>query len=317
MISGTDRPRRHPWYRAAADRDAVLFDYGGQVVRVTGPGAGSLLSALLPYLDGRHSVEEIEQHLADWETPAVRQAISVLVSNGVATIEPDQGPATEDEHLLAILLGTPDARAAMGDAGVGVVGTGRLADAVAGLCERSDIGRLERVAWSGAPREPCDLVIAAPDGTDLPYLGAWNLLMLERRQVWLPVVPFDGVLAAVGPLVIPRETACYACTRIRRRSMLEDPDLAELYEDRPAYLPMGPAVTSLAAGLAVHLVLRWVIRRDPRIPGMLFALSLSPHPEIRGHEVLPVPRCPACRAGRDHRPSPWQPPDLSPGGSSI
>jgi bacteriocin biosynthesis cyclodehydratase domain-containing protein len=275
------------------------------------------MSALLPYLDGRHSVEEIELHLVDWETPAVRQAISVLVSNGIATIEPDRDSATEDEHLLGVLLGTADTQVAIGEAGVGVAGTGRLADAVAGLCERSDIGRLERIGWAEAPSELCDLVIAAPDGQDLPYLGAWNRLMLERRQVWLPVVPFDGVLAAAGPLVIPGETACYACTRIRRRSMLEDPDLAELYDDCPAYLPMGPAVTSLAAGLTVHLVLRWVTRRDPRIPGMLFAISLSPHPEIRGHEVLPVPRCPACRAGRDHLPSPWQPPGLTPGGSSI
>lgn len=308
MISPHDRPFLYPWFRAVPDGAAYLFEYGGSVVRVTGPQAVPLLSALLPHLDGRETVEELQGRLPRWDPATVAQALSVLLSNGVITLvapAPPRAEDAEDEHLLTALLGAGTGARSFSDASVGVVGEGAVAETALALAERSGIGRLRRLGWGRDPGEPLDLVLAAPSGGDLRLIEEWNALMLSRRQPWLPVFPFDGVCAAVGPLVLPGETACSTCLRIRRHSALRDPELAERYEAVPAYRPVGGAVASLLAGLAVHVTLRWISRRDPQVAGMLFALRLRPHPDIQAHEVHPVPRCPACRRRPGHTPAPW------------
>lgn len=305
MISPRDRPFRHPWFRAVPDGAAYLFEYGGSVVRMTGPEAVPLLSALLPLLDGSGTVEEIQRRLPRWDPAVVTQALSVLSTNGVITLVDSAPSCAEDEHLLAALLGGGKGIRSLSDCGLGVVGEGDLAETVLAVSERCGIGRLRRLQWGRDPDEALDLVLAAPADGDLARLEEWNALMLRRVQPWLPVLPFDGVCASVGPLVLPGETACSICLQIRRRSALHDPDLAQRYEAVPAFRPVGSAVASLVAGLAVHLAARWVSRRDPQVVGMLFAVRLRPHPDVQAHEVHPVPRCPACRRRPGHTPAPW------------
>lgn len=303
MISSGARPYRYPWFRAIEDRDAFLFEYGGRVVRIGGAEAVPLLSTLLPHLDGRQTVAEIRRSLPGWDEARIAQALSVLLSNGIVALTGAPAPEEQEEHLLTALMGPPESGRAISLARVGVVGSGDLARAVSTLFEQSGLRDVRASSWDGSP-DPCDLVIAAADGQDLPRLDAWNRLMLERGQPWLVVLPFDGVYGSVGPLIVPGETACYACLRLRRRSVLEDPQLAEVYDGRPAYHPMGAAVTSLMAGLAVHLGLRWIARRDAWSVGILYAVGLMPQPGVGAHEVFPVPRCPVCRASR-HTPAPW------------
>jgi bacteriocin biosynthesis cyclodehydratase domain-containing protein len=187
---------------------------------------------------------------------------------------------------------------------------------VSALCAQTGLGSVQAVAAGDGTGERLDLVIAAADGADLPHLEAWNRWMLERQQPWLLVLPFDGTYGAVGPLFVPEETACYACLRCRRRSVVEDPSAAEVYDERPASHPVGPAVTSFQAGLAVHLAERWITRRDAAIAGILFAVGLIPHPSVTAHEVFPVPRCAACRPLAQHTPASWYPAedDAAPGG---
>lgn len=308
MISDGDRLRVHPWFRAARDGEAYLFEYGGRLTRITGDNAVSLLSVLLPLLDGSRTMVEIQHDLSNWAPGVIAQALSVLMANGiVASDGAIDDSAGGEEHLLTAIMGPREVGAAIAEAHIGVMGTGTLARAVGALFREAGVDHLTVLRDEEAILDPLDLVAAAADGTDLPHLEAWNRSMLERNQPWLLVVPFDGVYGAVGPLFIPAETACYACLRTRRRSVLEDPDLAPAYDERPAYRPMGAAVTSLMAGLAVHLALRWVTRRDAAVPGILYAVGLLPQPSVTAHEVFPVPRCPACRPMAQHTPAPWHP----------
>jgi len=262
-------------------------------------------------MDGRLTVEEIQHRLGDWEGEAVVQALSVLSGNGIIALGGPPTPAGEDGDLLTAIMGGRENDAPVDRARVGVIGTGSLAQAVARLFSQSGIEPASPVTGDDASG-PLDLVVAAAQGEDLSRLESWNRRMLERRQSWLLVLPFDGAYGTVGPLFIPGETACYACFQTRRRSVLEDPDVARVYDERPAYHPMGVAVTSLIAGLAVHLALRWILRRDAWIGGMLYAVGLMPHPTISPHEVWPVPRCPVCRPTSQHSPAPWFPEQAEP-----
>jgi len=307
VITISDRPYCYPWVRAIQDGDAYLFEYGGTITRVTGPSAVPLLSALLPRLTGARTVEEIQRDLSAWEGAEIRQALSVLLSNGIIAVAGDVPGMREDEHLLLALLGPPTSESPVQASQVGVAGGGGLAHAVRQLCEHAGVRGVHALAWDNTPAEPCDLVIAAADGRDLPHLHEWNRRMLAAGQRWLLVLPFDGLYGAVGPLFIPGETSCYACLQIRRRSVLEDAELARAYDDLPAARPMGGALTAVLAGLAVHVGLRWLAYRDARIAGILYAVHLIPQPAVSGHEVFPVPRCPACRSSGLRTPSPWYP----------
>lgn len=312
MISGGDRPFRYPWFRAMPHHDGYLFEYGGQIVKIAGLRAVPLLSELLPLLDGRRTVEEIHRALPDWDRAAITRVLTLLADNGLMAWTGPPEVTNEEEHLLTALGALREGEPVVSRSRLGVVGSGALADEVSGLCRRSGVMHLVPLAWDMGPTEELDLVIAAPDGKDLPHLDRWNHLMLDRRRPWILVLPFDGVFGAVGPLFIPGETACYACLRTRRRSVLSDPELAAAYDERPAYFPMGASLTSVMVGLAVHVGLRWIARRDAWMAGILFAVELSPYPRLSAHEVLPVPRCPACRPMAQHRPSPWPRADISP-----
>ncbi|HEY6103729.1 MAG TPA: TOMM precursor leader peptide-binding protein [bacterium] len=308
MISGSDRFHVSPWFRAARDGDAYLFEYGGRLVRVTGREAVPLLSALLPLLDGSRTVAELQRCLRGWGPGVIAQALSVLMSSGVITpVGAMIDDADSEEQLFAAILGPHVTGRPINEAHIDVLGGGTLARRVDALLREAGTGRVTTVQSDDAMPSVPDLVIAAVDGADLPRLEAWNREMLERGQAWLLVLPFDGVYGAVGPLFIPPETACYACLRTRRRSVLEDPDLAVAYDERPAHHPMGAAVCSLMAGLAVHIALRWTTRRDASVVGMLYAVGLTPQPSVTAHEVFPVPRCAACRPMAQHTPAPWHP----------
>ncbi|MDQ7843931.1 MAG: TOMM precursor leader peptide-binding protein [Armatimonadota bacterium] len=311
MIPADARPRLYPWFRVVRDRDAYLFEYGGQLVRIAGPQAVPLLTALLPLIDGRLTVEEIQRRLGEWDGEAVVRVLSALKGNGIVAVAGSSPLSGEDGDLLTAIMGGRENDAPVDRARVGVLGTGSLAQAVTRLISASGVVAARAVTVDDPPTT-LDLVVVAVQGEDLSRLDSWNRRMLECRQSWLLVLPFDGAYGTVGPLFIPGETACYACFQTRRRSVLEDPDIARLYDDLPAYHPMGAGVTSLLAGLAVHLALRWILRRDAWIGGMLYAVGLMPHPTVSAHEVWPVPRCPVCRPLSQHTPAPWFPEQAEP-----
>jgi bacteriocin biosynthesis cyclodehydratase domain-containing protein len=305
LISNGDRLRVYPWFRAARDGDAYLFEYGGRLVRIAGDHAVPLLSALLPLLDGSRTVEEVERRLDGWERSAIVQALSVLADNGIIASAGAIEHVEDGEALLAAIMGPREAGTAINQAHIGVMGSGALARTVAELFRQSGVARVTSVRVDDALPGALDLVTAAADGPDLRHLDAWNRSMIECGQPWLLVLPFDGLYGSVGPLFIPPETACYACLRTRRRSVLEDPELADAYDEQQADHPMGAAVVSLMAGLAVHLALRWITRRDASVAGMLYAVGLLPRPSVTAHEVFPVPRCAACRPMAQHTPAAW------------
>jgi len=67
---------------------------------------------------------------------------------------------------------------------------------------------------------------------------------------------------------------------------------------------MPAAASTIAAGLAALICLRWLGARDPTLPGAFYALELQGTLALTRHRVLRVPRCPACGAPPPP-PSPW------------
>jgi bacteriocin biosynthesis cyclodehydratase domain-containing protein len=168
-----------------------------------------------------------------------------------------------------------------------------VADHVARLLRMSGVEDLEHRPVAGSA-DGERLAIVAPDAAELPSLSDWNEAALAARAPWLVVLPFDGRFAAVGPLFVPGETACYECYRIRRASNLAYPEEFWLLEQSRRPRPVAPALVSAVAGVAALVAMRWLVDRDAALPGLLAALEPGGFPTLSTHHVYRVPRCPAC-----------------------
>jgi len=289
------RPLLAPWYRLVGVDDRMLLEHGQTVVVLEGGAVRTLLPALLPLLDGTRTIDELVMRLGVVARPAIEGALDVLAEHGLLVEGPPLTPELRAAaHAVAAAYGIAPGVAArrLQGAVVGVVGSAPAALEIARLLRLAGIGGVRRSRWHG--REPVDVAVVVPAGDELERLGSWNRTALTNERVWLPVVPYDGRFAAVGPLVIPGESCCYECVRRRRASNIEYGEHLDELEALPTAAVADAGLATIVAGVAAHLVLRFVGGCDTSLPGVLFAVEARPALSVGEHPVLRHPRCPAC-----------------------
>jgi bacteriocin biosynthesis cyclodehydratase domain-containing protein len=300
-----------PWYRVYQHEDQVIFHYGDSVICLKGRAAGDILTRLLPVLDGRHSVDDIAS-ISNEDAKVVNAAINLLerydlLMNGSAPAENDELARTS-VFLSAIggVSATQSIHERLAAARVEIIGSSNAAsELLRGLHGSGIVG-----AYSGSvsdfAEEPADLTIVAPSTSEVSLLRDINKTAIAKRRPWLQLLPYDGRFAAIGPLFVPGETACYECFQLRRASNVKySKEYLKLDEARSAFEQCMP-LDMMAAGLGVLYALRWIGANDPALVGRLIALQPLSDRGISTHDVLRVPRCPAC-AGVVNvtAPSPW------------
>jgi bacteriocin biosynthesis cyclodehydratase domain-containing protein len=309
------RPALTPWYRVLSRDGKLLLQYGETLVSFEGRAAVRLLPALLPLLDGTRTVDEIVEVLGRPVRRAVEHALGLLHEHRLLT-EPAAEAAAESERRSAEFLAATDplGRSPAGlletirAAVVGVAGEGVLAAEVASSLRRSGVRAVERVLLAPEPAElrGFQLAVAAPAGEQLPSLAAWNQTALSAGVPWLQVLPFDGLLGAVGPLYVPGDTGCYECFRLRRASNADYGRELLALREVAAPLPAAVGVDQTLAGLAATFALRWLAHGEQFLPGTWYALELGVRPALGAHVLYRVPRCPACSGlGQAAEPVPW------------
>ncbi len=298
------RPLLAPWYRIADDGERLVLEFAQRVVLLEGAAARKLLPRLLPLLDGTRTAEDLAGYLGSAVRPAIDRALETLAEHDLLIEGPDAPPASRRAaHVVAAAYGLEPADAVqrLGTAVVGVVGSAPAGIEIARLLHAEGVATVLLAEWSGSTA--ADLLVVSPEADEVDALLAWNRHVLEEPRRWLPVLPFDGRMAAIGPLIVPWETCCYECLLRRRAANLEYGELLAEIEAVPVAADGGALLGRLAACLAAHLVIRWVIGRDTAVAGVLYALETRPGPRITEHPVLRVPRCPAC-SPVERRPSP-------------
>lgn len=297
-------PLLKPWYRLAATPEGMLLEHGRSTVAFGGAAATRLLPVLLPLLDGERTVDEIVALVGRPAEPAVDNALALLARHGLLTNGPplatEMPPALRRTALyLSQHAPDPPARIAERLAGARVLleGDRELTAAVARLLSRSGIER------SGD--DPTFVATATAVAGDL-LPEHRNALALDTRIAWLPYGCFDGRSAGVGPLIVPRETACYQCLVLRRDGSTGC--AAELRSLRgvPVTALVGPALIALVAAIAAERIVRWIGVRDPALPGAVVSVEVAPALVVSDELLLRVPRCPACSGlAETGQPVPW------------
>src|SRR4051812_6905284 len=278
MTSIPENPHLKPWYRVAWEDDRLVLEYAHRAVVFEGAAVARLLPPLLPLLDGTRSVDGIVAELGEAAAPAVAAALELFEAHGLLTEGPPPGGPPSHASTAAFLAATlpqqpstSAVRAELARAVVAVAGAASAADRVASVLDDSGVGSVLVVAELAAAEAP--FVVAVPAPAQLADLPALNERLLAVATPWLPVLPFDGRLAVLGPLFLPGESACYECYRLRRAANSPFADEFWLLEQTAAAYPSSPALDTALAGLASHLVLRWLAARDRTLPATMFALE--------------------------------------------
>jgi bacteriocin biosynthesis cyclodehydratase domain-containing protein len=299
-----------PWYRLSLGGRGMVLRYGASVLEFEGAAATRLLPRLLPLLDGTRRVDDVVAYLGEPIRPAVERAVALLHEQRLLTeaapARLPAGPRRAAQLLAATDVldrGVGGVSARLASASVSLLGEAPIARAVARLLRESGVGEVRRSAWDDP--STAELVVVAPSGAELPRVREWNVRALSEGMPWLQLLPFDGLLAAVGPLIVPGDTACHECYLLRRAANLSSLRFGPERVEQGVH-PSGPALDAVVAGLAATLALRWLALSDTLVPGVVLAVEQTPEPAFSRHILYRVPRCPACSGGRGRASlAPW------------
>jgi bacteriocin biosynthesis cyclodehydratase domain-containing protein len=241
----------------------------------------------------------LEAAMEGFGDPEVRSEVlagivTLLKSRRIVTAESTNAPGSIDpiHTWLNHLAWTPDGAAPV----CRLWGSGLLQAALRSLLGEVGVACTEDEA---APVAAHELIVLCLDKPDDGRLRQVNRRAVEADAAYLPVV-LDRHLVAIGPLVLPRATACYEClyhrVRAGRRNLEAFEAVAER-DHRPSRLAAQFAAASAAAvivrflaGSAFDLHMAAVVRHN-----LLTGSS--------GHTVaLKVPRCPVCGQANMRKP---------------
>ena len=136
-----------------------------------------------------------------------------------------------------------------------------------------------------------DLMVYCPDNFDPAFCEWLNRVCLEISQPLL-LYHRKPLEIDIGPLILPRETACYICYDRRQKAAKTNSELfvSEIDPDAPRFnFPLG---TDLLALEAIKFLSR---AAEPVTYGRLWRMNLLSG-SLESHAVLKLPRCPACGA---------------------
>lgn len=149
-----------------------------------------------------------------------------------------------------------------------------------------------------------DILVATSDHTSTSVMEDWNRTCVTQGITFLPVM-LRRMIGYVGPLVVPGETACFACSVARENSHINDHELLRASE---SVGPHGQAVSGFHSSMPAVLgevaafeITRHVTGFMPSVAGSRIEVNLL-EPSLASRPVLRAPRCPVCspRLTRPH-----------------
>ena len=294
--------------------DALLLKSDHASCRIEGASARPVTDAIIPALSDWASLDEVCKRAKGYAQEDIAGLLDSLVDARLV-IRRSAKPRTDGQRAGALQvladIGIDEDAAAqrLATLRIGVVGSGEnarlLSEAFekAGVGEVRKLGREETLAreslLSIARELDCLLVVE-----DAARLAARHWANKAALANGCPAIFLDisSTEAVVGPTVLPGETGCYLCFRMRhlatRDAFLEamafERDLDKTREpvaDRPSF----PGLAQMALGAMMGEAFRLLF--GPMRPDLANAIVVLDALEgtTARHEVLRQPDCPECR----------------------
>lgn len=315
------------FYRATSSLDVVDLPEGAVLLRsdlgscrIEGESARVLAAEVLPHLSQWTAFEDLAARLAGYEAEDVRTLLDSLVGSSMLLKSGRPVEAGNETARFLADIGLEEEAAARQLAGarIGIAGDTLAARLIGTSLERFGAGCVSRFgaargADAGPPplevskaalfvaAEELDLIIVAVDKAMLSARHWANQAALKAGCAAI-FADVSALEAIVGPTVLPGETACYTCFRMRHLAtsdnfaevMAHERHLDSL-NDPVAERSGFPGLAEMAAGAAVAEAVRflfpplspWLANGVLRIDPLVLAFER--------HEVLRQPDCPHCR----------------------
>jgi ribosomal protein S12 methylthiotransferase accessory factor len=326
-------------YRVAASLDAVPLDDDAVLLRgdmascrLEGEAATVFAERILPHLRSWASVEAIMPSLEGYAAADVTNLIESLIPSGLVLRRsgvPSGRPGTAARALADLGIDEGGAGDHLAKLRVGVFGLGPVGWAVGEALLDSGIGRVvvadpemhERLLESHpGDRDRCDVLDgifsretveqAAFDldlmivTVDRGFLAARHWVNRASLASGCPALFVDVALheAIIGPTVLPGETGCYMCLRMRHiatsdnfKEVMAHERHLDAAKDATAARPLMPGLAQTAAGIATGEAFRLLF--GPLIPAFTNAVLVVDATEatFERHTVLRQPDCPHCK----------------------
>ncbi len=329
------------------DEPSVLFRSPAVALRLEGPSATFFADKVLPLLDGRRTVEDVAAALPDIGAGDLREHLESLADAKVLTCRdaPGNGAGTGPHAALDDLLdglGLPAGRARerLSSMRVVLAGLGDHGGLLADLLARFGIGAVvvadpwasdrETAVRSWLESRPASprIEIAETDALDrsavrqladgadflfgcfgeaLPAADHWVNRAAHDTGVPAMFGRLEGHRALIGPVVIPDETACLMCWRMRYLACADDFAEAMAYEEhldglrQPADRAASaiPSLGATLAGMMATEFLKTALALGvPALAGNVIEYDAL-KAETRSHPVLRRPDCPVCGKKKD------------------
>jgi oxazoline/thiazoline synthase len=306
-----DRPRLKAHFRVVVCAEEVFLTAEDRHYLVTGPGA----AAVLPYLDGRHTVADIAVSLSDAVAPAeVLRAVGKYAAFG--TLAEGRPTLPEAEVAYWDALGASDASqlAALSTAPVTVLSTGRadgrpIADALNQVGMRARAARADVPGGNGAAPHAHlaeasrsaaasgGLLVVATDDYLRPELASINDAMLAAGGRWALAKPI-GREPWLGPLFEPGVTGCWDCLRHRLNGNMQVERYLLGSFGQPVPVGEHPPATAAGTGAVAGLLAGELARiaaggADPALHGKMITIDLLTL-QTREHVLTRRPQCRSC-----------------------
>lgn len=314
----------------------VVLKRGRMEIKIVGDTAAESLRRMLGKALEGATREEICELFAEPERLSVVNLIQQLVGRGILVPEagftlPDEGEDSLDVFYWHFGLRRREATAELRGQRLRIVGVNAVACHLATSLRRAEAedvevldypllrslayfdeeGRVRDGQWPaeldspvehpGGPDfldpESLDCLVATSDFGGAELLREWNDYCVLHGLTFLPVVLQD-LMGYVGPLVVPGESACFECLRLRQNAHLRDPG-AQRAAEAAAFAGQRvsgfhPAMASVLGNVAAFELSKF-FTLGPSLSkvGHLIEVNLLAG-EMTTRKVLRVPRCPVC-----------------------
>ena len=328
-----EKPRLAPW--------VTLVDLGDNRMQLRGAEFSFTLQhplfietfqSIHTLLDGRRTVDEIVSSRDPKYLPTtITFLLKMLRANGVLQegiisqrpLTPEKLIANDSQvqFFSHFVLDPASTLSLLRKARVALIGsdslTSRIHKSLLGMDFDSLVkieGLSEKTAYDSSQLhkevisqlEEVDFLIACQDTADYRFFQTINTACLETQTRWMHVA-ISGTKGLMGPTIIPQQSACYVCYDKRLASNASELQgyLAYQKQTNPSTNEgsLNPLWSTLAEQVTLEATRIISGFAPPQTIGRLYEFEATT-PLVEGHDVLRLPRCPACNLKKPKR-EPW------------